>query len=151
MIEYIAGDATQPIGDGVKIIPHICNNVGLWGAGFVLSLSSRWSQPEAAYRAGSMQLGRTSSAWVTPDIMVINMIAQSGVRSTNNPHPLSYGALSKTLDAVGKTALHYQASVHMPKIGAGLAGGDWSKIKAIIAAQVCALGVRAVVYGEDTQ
>ena len=25
-INYIQGDATNPVGDGIKIIAHICNN-----------------------------------------------------------------------------------------------------------------------------
>jgi hypothetical protein len=40
-IQYIAGDATAPIGDGNKIIAHVCNDIGAWGAGFVLAISKR--------------------------------------------------------------------------------------------------------------
>ncbi len=49
-IEYVSGDATRPVGDGCKVIVHICNDRGGWGKGFVLALSKRWKQPEAAYR-----------------------------------------------------------------------------------------------------
>lgn len=27
-IKYIVGDATSPIGEGLKIIPHVCNDQG---------------------------------------------------------------------------------------------------------------------------
>ena len=50
-IKYVVGDATQPIGDGPKIIVHIVNDIGAWGSGFVLALSSRWSTPEQSYRS----------------------------------------------------------------------------------------------------
>ncbi len=50
-IVYTTGDATAPKGDGPKIIPHVCNDIGGWGSGFVLALSARWAAPEAAYRA----------------------------------------------------------------------------------------------------
>lgn len=40
-INYIKGDATQPIGENNKIIAHICNNEGKWGVGFVLAVSKK--------------------------------------------------------------------------------------------------------------
>ena len=49
-IKYIKGDATRPIGDGSKLILHICNDVGAWGSGFVVALSKRWKEPEQKYR-----------------------------------------------------------------------------------------------------
>lgn len=38
-INYIKGDATQPIKDGNKIIVHICNDIGGWGKEFVTAIS----------------------------------------------------------------------------------------------------------------
>lgn len=49
-ITYVRGDATAPRGEGVKLIVHCCNDPGGWGRGFVLALSRRWPEPEAAYR-----------------------------------------------------------------------------------------------------
>ncbi|MEO1228615.1 MAG: hypothetical protein AAFZ18_06900 [Myxococcota bacterium] len=42
--------ATAPVGEGPKVIVHICNDTGGWGRGFVVGLSKRWSAPEAVYR-----------------------------------------------------------------------------------------------------
>ncbi len=50
MINYIVGDATNPIGDGNKIIVHCCNNVGAWGRGFVKALSDKFPKSEHMYR-----------------------------------------------------------------------------------------------------
>lgn len=47
------GDATQPEGTGPRVLVRVCNDQGLWGAGFVLALSRRFKAPEAAYRAWS--------------------------------------------------------------------------------------------------
>ena len=33
-INYLKGDATVPLGDGPKIIVHVCNDIGEWGKGF---------------------------------------------------------------------------------------------------------------------
>jgi hypothetical protein len=49
-INYVKGDATQPIGSENRIITHCCNDQGYWNAGFVKALSHRWPEPERAYR-----------------------------------------------------------------------------------------------------
>jgi hypothetical protein len=41
-INYLKGDATNPLGPGKKALLHICNTTGTWGKGFVLALSKRW-------------------------------------------------------------------------------------------------------------
>ncbi len=45
-IKYITGDATNPEADGLRIIVHVCNDIGGWGRGFVLALSNKWEVPE---------------------------------------------------------------------------------------------------------
>ncbi|MFC5672369.1 hypothetical protein [Streptomyces incanus] len=50
-ITYVRGAAAEPSVKGVKIIAHVRNDIGGWERGFVLALSRRWSEPEAAYRA----------------------------------------------------------------------------------------------------
>jgi O-acetyl-ADP-ribose deacetylase (regulator of RNase III) len=49
-ITYLIGDATAPGGRGPGVIAHVCNDSGGWGKGFVLAVSRRWPEPEAAYR-----------------------------------------------------------------------------------------------------
>lgn len=49
-INYIKGDATNPVGDEPKIIVHVCNDIGGWGKGFVMALSNKWKEPETQYR-----------------------------------------------------------------------------------------------------
>jgi O-acetyl-ADP-ribose deacetylase (regulator of RNase III) len=143
MIEYREGDATQPVGPGLKIISHIVNDENKWGAGFVLALSKRWKQPELYYRSWlnnqdcweiKPELGNIQIVPVEKDIVVANMIAQHGVywywyRGTP---PIRYDALEKCLTKLDKYAKDNEASVHMPKIGAGLGGGDWYVIEKII-------------------
>ena len=36
-IVYVRGDATVPSVKGVKVIAHVCNDIGGWGKGFVLA------------------------------------------------------------------------------------------------------------------
>lgn len=132
-INYQKGDATNPIADGLKIIPHICNDVKKWGAGFVLALSKKWKEPEDKYRNKSVHfLGDIQICGVEHDILVINMIAQSGIKSKDNPTPINYQELINCLEQVNKLAKQGNATIHMPRIGSGLAGGDWDVIEEII-------------------
>jgi hypothetical protein len=49
-IRYVIGDAVWPIGDGPKIIAHVVNTLGKWGAGFSGALSERWPSLVPLYR-----------------------------------------------------------------------------------------------------
>ena len=133
-INYVIGDATNPQGDGNKLILHICNDIGAWGAGFVLALSARWSAPEERYRAQSHYvLGNIQLVDVEDDITVVNMIAQHGVGPDKDGiPPIRYLALIDALANVNKVAKAMSATVHCPRMGAGLAGGDWKFIETIL-------------------
>ena len=135
-IKYIIGDATYPVGDGKKIICHICNDLGAWGAGFVLALSKRWDEPEESYREmprEEMKLGSVMVVPVEDDILVANMIAQHGIGfDKEGMPPIRYSAVRAALTAVNKLAVEINATLHMPRIGTGLAGGSWKDIEQII-------------------
>lgn len=133
-INYTNGDATAPQGDGKKIICHICNDIGAWGAGFVLAISNKWRYPEDFYRARqTYPLGHVDILSVEEDTFVANMIAQHGVgRDADGNPPIRYEELETALQKVNTVAKQINASLHMPRIGAGLAGGDWDRIAAII-------------------
>ncbi len=132
-IHFIKGNATRPRGDGTKIICHICNDIGAWGAGFVLAISKRWSEPEDTYKEGDLTLGSVSIVEVEKDIIVANMIAQHGIHpDKDGVPPIRYGALRQCLTAVNTLAKKIDATIHMPKIGTGLAGGNWDIIYKII-------------------
>jgi O-acetyl-ADP-ribose deacetylase (regulator of RNase III) len=151
MITYLKGDATDPKIPGNKIIVHVCNDIGAWGRGFVLSLSQKYPIAEQSYRrwyqdqentsgmAGeSMHLGAIQYIPVSGNplgsdrIFVVNMIAQSGIFAKNGIPPIRYDALDECLGRVAQNAIHHKASVHMPRIGCGLAGGKWSEVEQIV-------------------
>ncbi len=169
MIRYITGDATRPVGPGTKIIAHVCNDIGAWGAGFVVALSQRWAMPEQMYRAafkgegnkpalGRIQIipiPRAYSLDQTGEVFVANMIAQDGVGWRNGKPPIRYWALNKCLHALAHVAQTKSArpgsrdeiaSVHMPRIGCGLAGGKWEKVESLIESNLCRKGIQVMVY-----
>ena len=131
-IAYVTGDATRPQGTGPRIIVHICNDIGGWGSGFVLALSRRWAAPERAYRDWyqgktdiPFELGRIQLVEVEDSLWVANLIGQRNVHAVGGVPPVRYSAIRQGLGAVAGEARKLGATVHMPRIGCGLAGGDW--------------------------
>ena len=152
-VTYLQGDATCPQAKGVKVIGHICNDLGRWGKGFVLALSERWALPEAEYRAwfaagraGGFALGAVQFVQVEPHVWVANMIGQRGVKRGSSGPPIRYPALALCLQRVAAKSLELGASVHLPRIGCGLAGGDWTKIEPLIDEHLVEAGVPVTVY-----
>ncbi|MFF8914341.1 macro domain-containing protein [Streptomyces sp. NPDC015032] len=152
-ITYVRGDATDPQGKGVKLITHVCNDLGGWGKGFVLAVSRRWPEPEAAYRnwhrgrAGNdFALGAVQFVQVSPYLWVANMVGQRGMRTGSKGIPVRYEAIDTALGAVADRAAELGASVHMPRIGCGLAGGTWSRIEPLIEKQLLSRGTAVTVY-----
>lgn len=149
MITYLKGDATNPI-KKPALISHVCNNRGGWGAGFVLAISKRWQEPEQAYRdwfRGKIELPQINDdkdftlgnvqfvPVLNENIWVANMIAQDNYKRKDHESGkvyLDYDALNKTLEKVFNFAKLKQLTIHMPKIGCGLAGGSWDIIEAMI-------------------
>ena len=144
-INYLIGNATYPVGEGNKIIAHIVNTEKRWGKGFVLAISKRWNEPERKYyswappekmmqhSAPPFKLGNIQTVQVEQDVAVCNMLAQKGLRASDNLVPLNYTALVSCLKELKTTAKKVHASVHMPYvIGCGLGGGNDSVVLKII-------------------
>ena len=152
-VRYIKGDATSPQAKGPKVIAHISNDVGGWGKGFVVAISRRWPEPERAYRewhrhraTNDFGLGAVQVVQVLADTWVANMVGQHGMRTGSQGPPIRYEAVQRCLTSVGDSALALDASVHMPRIGTGLAGGRWERIEPIIVATLCARDIATTVY-----
>ncbi|RGC64969.1 hypothetical protein C5N14_30995 [Micromonospora sp. MW-13] len=155
-LRIIRGDATSPQASGPKIIAHICNDLGGWGKGFVLAVSHRWPEPEPAYRrwhrersGNDFGLGATQLIQVRPDTWVANMVAQRGIRTGSGGPPIRYDAVERCLTTVAAHAARLSATVHMPRIGCGLAGGRWERIEPLVIATLCDSDIATTVYDHD--
>ena len=155
MVSYLKGDATNPTGDGRKMIVHICNDIGGWGAGFVLAVSAKWKEPESAYRKWfrdsprdmpPFSLGEVLFVDVSPDLCVANLIGQRGIRGGRSTPPIRYDAVRKGLQTIADEAIRRRTSVHMPRIGCGLAGGKWEEILKIINETLIPAGIDVTIY-----
>lgn len=106
-----------------SVIAHCVNTLGAWGAGFVVPLSKRYPQTKEYYRSLlNSYKGNRSDLLGT-----INLVA-------NVAEDTDY----KSFD--------YSFTIHMPRIGCGLAGGDWNIVEQIIKDEFINKGIEAYVY-----
>ncbi|MCC9072623.1 macro domain-containing protein [Flavobacterium sp. F-65] len=151
-IKYIKGDATSPDSEERKIIVHICNDIGGWGKGFVMAISKKWKKPENQYREwfkskNNFELGKVQFVQVEEDFWVANLIGQHKINKDENGNaPIRYDAIEKGLKEVASFANENKASIHMPRIGCGLAGGKWENIEPIILKTLSHNDVQVTVY-----
>ncbi|GHG31648.1 macro domain-containing protein [Streptomyces filamentosus] len=153
-ITYAHGDATAPRGEGVRIVAHVCNDLGGWGRGFVLAVSRRWPEPEAAYRrwyreraTNDFGLGAAQFVQVAPRLWVANLVGQRGIRTARSTAvPVRYEAIDRALGSLADRAVGLGASVHMPRIGCGLAGGTWDRVEPLVGERLVARGIPVTVY-----
>ena len=138
------------------IVAHVTNTEYRWGAGFVVPLGNEWPDARATYMNDpkAAQLGHVGFVVVddAKNVVVANMSAQKAIRRRRgDPCALDYGALRTCLKAVheyaSKPTSIPETRILMPRIGAGLAGGDWAEISKIIEDELCKGGdYRVVVF-----
>ena len=142
LLRYVEGDLFEPLlalgTHQTVLVPHVCNNRGKWGKGFVVPLGRtfpaaqdaylNWHAgkppPEATYFGGrTFQLGATQALEVktAPRIIVLNMIAQE----MGGPRPLRYNALATCMDHVAEAyrGMPTGPEIRCPMFGSALAGG----------------------------
>lgn len=156
-INYVTGDATDPPADlRPAVIVHIVNDAGKWGKGFVLAVSGRWPDTKRRYQSWATNiddetdapfaLGAVQFVAVELDLTIANLVGQHGTaRRSGNP-PIRYEAVRNGLQTVRAWAQENNAHVCMPRIGCGLAGGDWRTVSSIIEEELTNLGVSVAVF-----
>jgi hypothetical protein len=148
LFDYINSYINQGNNGSSIIVPHVCNNINSFGAGFAGAVAKHYPSVKENYHLlGNSflknNLGYTQFVEVAKDkryghkLIFANMIAQNGIISSNNPRPLNYLALAKSMVGVGKYIQNNfdkesKIQIHAPKFGCGLAGGDWNFISDLI-------------------
>jgi hypothetical protein len=131
-VKLIAGDLLTTTAD---IIAHGVNCRGVMGAGVARAIATRWPTVKTAYldkyHRDGWSLGETQFLALpgTPS-WVVNMATQDGY-GRDGCH-LDYAALTQSLETLFRFATEGHYTVALPRIGAGLAGGDWNRIWRII-------------------
>ena len=153
-IIHLAGNVTNPTEgpDGIKIIIQCCNDIGAYGAGVSGAISGKWPKVAKEYYKWSenlktFKLGAVQFIPVEDKIIVANMIGQHRVGTgSNGTPPIRYEAIAECLDKVVEKAIEQNATIHAPRFGAGLAGGDWDKISELIEKHVVSKGKSVYIY-----
>lgn len=148
MIKYIIGDVCEPVcSDGKQIIAHCCNNEGKMGSGVALAISKKYPAVKLAYcmwaeeekkKNNKLPLGEVQFVGNGPgknedcDIIIANIIGQDGIGFKKGVAPVRYEAIREGLEEVRDYAKKLSATVHLPRMASGLAGGSWGRVEKII-------------------
>jgi Zn-dependent peptidase ImmA (M78 family)/O-acetyl-ADP-ribose deacetylase (regulator of RNase III) len=151
-LRFLKGDASEPFGAEPKLLLQVVNDQAqIWGGGFAKQIRKKWPQAQAHFRQwscarGNLKLGNIHSVNVRPDLTLVSLVAQHGFgRATSGPR-LRYAALFSALEQTAVLAKTQSASVHMPRIGTGEAGGSWTIVEGIIRETLISMGIQANVY-----
>jgi len=133
MINYIKGDL---LGAKEKVIVHGCNNRGIMGSGVAKQIRERWPHVYETYQLKhqvfGLELGAIIPVSTFDGKIIVNAITQDGFGRDGSQYVI-YDALEKCYISINERAPSWEASsIAMPKIGAGLGGGDWRIIEDII-------------------
>lgn len=114
-------------------IVHGCNAQGVMGSGVAKAIKDKWPEAYYLYRSahekGLLRLGEVISVVISPKLTVHNAITQIGY-GTDRRH-VNYAAIATAFLTI-RSHVKPGETVGIPMIGAGLGGGDWNIIKAII-------------------
>ncbi|MBL8798033.1 MAG: ImmA/IrrE family metallo-endopeptidase [Planctomycetia bacterium] len=149
---YLRGDATQPRGPDLRIVCHVVNDrAARWGGGFALVMRRRFPDVQqdfvswAEAHRDQFALGQGRYCPVDETLAVFSMICQQGYGPSRRPR-VRYGAMKTCLEQLAEIAVRQRASVHMPRIGCGQAGGSWAVVSELIDETLCARDVPVTVY-----
>ena len=168
LVEAVGGQANPHIrhvqadildfGDdpGPTLVAHVVNDSArAWSRrGVAAALAARYPQAARAFRAWTiaspenLRLGRIHAVELRDGdrtVTVVSMVAQHGF-GPGEVTRLRYDALHETLTAVADLAQGTGTTVHVPRIGAGQAGGRWDLIESDLAAVMTNKGTGVVVH-----
>ena len=130
------------------VVPHVCNNVNLFGAGFAADVANKYPIVKTNYHLlGKSFLSKNPGYVQFIDVereplynrrlIFANMIAQNWIISKNNKRPLNYAYLVKSMVEVKKYIIRNfnsenKVKIYCPKFGSKLAGGNWNFINCLI-------------------
>lgn len=163
ILTYVEGDLIK---DGPRAICHGCNARGSMGAGIAFHLRKPYPEIYDDYRrvfveqGKTLRLGQTIWTRCRDNRLVINAITQADYGRDPNTVYADYDAIREAVGEIDRIARATQVdpaeaerrggrieTVGFPKIGAGLANGDWNLIADII--ERTATSFQPVVYVLD--
>lgn len=152
VIQFVHGNILEPRAGGRRMICQLVNDKALkWGGGVARQVSTKFPLAEAQFSESiqkvrqSERLGSVVFSSAEDGLVVASIVAQEGFGPSLLPR-IRYEALEKGIKCVADRALELQASVHMPRIGTGAAGGDWETVQEMIEEHMVRAGLKVIVY-----
>ena len=131
MVKYKKGDLFQADED---ILAHGVNCSGAFGSGVAAGMAKNhrkardeyfWKWENLGWELGDVQFVASNEKWIA------NCATQYKYMPRTVRHA-DYPAIKAAMEVVKGFAQTNDLTIAIPKIGAGLAGGDWNVIKAIL-------------------
>ena len=156
MYNEIEGDLIKLALEGTfDVIAHGCNCFCTMGAGIAPQMAKafgcdKYPLENELHRGEINKLGHINYDWInkTPNditiprpLYIVNAYTQYYYGGKN---PIDYEALTLCMRKINH--IFKGKHIGLPKIGAGLAGGDWDKIKLIIQTELKDCNVTVVIY-----
>lgn len=151
-IEYVQGDVFAVRDAGPHIICQLVNDrARTWGGGVARVSAKRYPTAQANFAlwfsslGAHQRLGAVHLADVDGSRTLASLVAQHGYGDSPTPR-IRYAALQRCLGSLAQAAVERQASVRMPRIGMGEAGGVWPRIEELIQSELVSQGIRVTVH-----
>ena len=151
-IRVLHGNVLEPRNGGKKIICQLVNDKAVkWGGGIARKIARRFPDAEEAFTEQVIKipqrdrLGHTIFTSASEDLTIASLIGQEGYGPSLLPR-IRYTALRNCLEQVANRAASMGASIHMPKIGTGSAGGNWSVVEEMLDDVMVRAGLFVTVY-----
>jgi O-acetyl-ADP-ribose deacetylase (regulator of RNase III) len=132
------------------VIGHGCNCLSTMGAGIAPQMASTFGCDKFPMELQGPDIGKLGKIDYQHansgghDFHVVNIYSQYSYATRSNPKPFDYLAFTTALGTMNE--VFKGKHIGLPKIGAGLAGGDWNRIKEIIQTQLKDCKVTVVLY-----
>lgn len=132
MIKYVKGNLFEA---PERILAHGCNCSGGYGSGVAAGMAHNHRKARDQY----MHKFNDEEGWELGDVqfvtsghkIIANCATQDGYMPRNMCHA-DYPSIRKCMELVKDFAKSNGYDIAIPKIGAGLAGGDWNIIEGIL-------------------
>lgn len=151
-IAYLQGDVLRPRGTGPRMVLMLVNDAARrWGGGLAHTAARRFPGAQDAFSTWISglprreRLGQALFTDVGNGVTLASLVAQEGYGASNAPR-VRYTALSRALARVAEEAARLGASVHMPRLGAGGAGGSWDVVEGIVTDLLVDRDIPTTVY-----